>query len=444
MLLRFPCPQCNTEIELDATRANASVACPSCSESVTPPPPQIAPGVTLGNFLIEKRLGEGAMGDVFLALQLSMDRRVALKVLPQALTREARIIARFRREVRMSARLEHPNIVTAFEAGEDFGHHFLAMTYVEGENLGALLKQDGVMDEKAALQIGRQITEALRYAWDEHQMLHRDVKPTNIMVDAGGRARLMDLGISICLNEAQSTLTSAGMVVGTPHYMSPEQIRGEELDWRADAYSLGATLYHLVTGGTPFKGTGSVEVISQHLNSPVIPARERRASLSVGLSLLLERMMAKDRGHRHRSWEDLLRDFDLVLAGKRPPLAPIHTSTSPSPVQASPAATRKKEAATTPKPQAPEPAKERLPPVIDFHPRRPSRLNKRRVLTGLSLVILVVCLALAIWRAWVQMNKQDEPPPSSHGALEPGRSPDLRRALSRGLDRSIGSKRRSC
>jgi serine/threonine-protein kinase len=367
-----------------------------------PPAPVAAPGVTLGNFLIEKPLGHGAMGQVFLALQLSMDRRVALKVLPQALMRDERVVERFQREVRMSARLEHPNIVTAYEAGEDFGYHFLAMTYVEGEDLETRRKREGAFQEKDALRAGRQVAEALRYAWEEHKLLHRDVKPSNIMMDASDRARLTDLGISICLNEAQASLTSSGMVIGTPHYMSPEQIRGHELDWRADAYSLGATLYHLMTGNPPFGNVGSAEVINRHLHEPVTPARRRRGSISVGCSELLERMMAKERDDRHRTWDDLLRDFDLVLAGKRPPLPPRpHRAADPPP------------SGTTPVPVAPPPreasAEERLPPVVQFHPR-PARSHTllRKFLAVLVLLGLAAILAFALVRLW-KTRKDDAP-----------------------------------
>lgn len=405
MLLRITCPHCATTMELDAERAHADVTCSACRNVFPPPPVLVGPGTTIGNFRIERQLGGGAMGEVFLAIQLSMDRRVALKVLPQALTRDPRTVERFRREVRMSARLEHPNIVTAFEAGEDAGYHFLAMTYVEGEDLGTRLKREGALEERAALLAGRQIADALRYAWDEHQLLHRDVKPSNIMVDDNGRARLMDLGISICLNEAQASLTTAGMIIGTPHYMSPEQIRGEDLDWRADAYSLGATLYHLVTGGPPFRSGSSAEVIGQHLAEPVIPARKRRGSLTAGCSLLLERMMAKNRDDRHRSWEDLLRDFDLVLAGKLPPLPPHRSDAAAKP---SPTKTSANPVVSLP-PAPPPKTEERLPPVIDFKIRR-TRPGWRRLETIAVFLILAGGLAFALWQLWLQFHTIQSPP----------------------------------
>ncbi len=406
MLLRITCPHCATTMELDAARAHADVTCSACRNVFPPPPVQVGPGTTIGNFRIERQLGSGAMGEVFLAIQVSMDRRVALKVLPQTLTRDTRTVERFRREVRMSARLEHPNIVTAFEAGEDAGYHFLAMTYVEGEDLGTRLKREGALEEQTALRAGRQIADALRYAWEEHQLLHRDVKPSNIMVDDNGRARLMDLGISICLNEAQASLTTAGMIIGTPHYMSPEQIRGEDLDWRADAYSLGATLYHLVTGGPPFRSGSSAEVIGQHLAEPVVPARKRRGSLTAGCSLLLERMMAKNREDRHRSWEDLLRDFDLVLAGKLPPLPPRRSEPSAK----GPSATRAPASPAVSQPPAPTAqTAERLPPVIDFKIRR-SRSGWRRLEMVAVLLILAGGLAFALWQLWPQFHTIQSPP----------------------------------
>ena len=286
--------------------------------------PRVEPGTTLGNFAILSRIGSGGMGEVYLARQVTMDRRVALKVLSRSVTRNPQAIERFRHEVRMAARLEHPNIVTAFEAGEDFGYHYLAMAYVDGEDLRSRLKTAGVLPEREALTYARQIADALGYAWNAFRMLHRDVKPANIMVDRQGRARIMDLGISkSLLEEDDAELTTSGMLVGTPHYMSPEQASsGADLDCRADIYSLGATLYHLLGDATPYSGTTSTAVVRQIGVEPVRPLRELNSVISEPCARLVQRMMAANRDQRQGSWEAVIQDIDRVLAG-RDPLRPL-------------------------------------------------------------------------------------------------------------------------
>lgn len=318
MLLTFKCSQCDTQLEVSADLGGTRADCPHCGTPVTIPPPRVQPGSVLGNFHISEKLGEGGMGEVFLANQVSMDRQVALKVLPLAMTRNKKLVDRFIHEVRMSARLEHANIVTAFEAGEDTGYYYLAMSYVDGESLDDVLKRDGAMPEKSALEIVERVADALRYAWDEFKILHRDIKPANIMLDHSGKPRLMDMGISKSLSE-DTELTMTGMVVGTPHYMSPEQARSQgNVDFRADLYSLGATLYHLVTGTRPYAGTSVVEVLTKHALDPFPPPQSRNPDVSDACAHLLEVMMAKDANDRQATWGDLITDIQRVGRGQRP------------------------------------------------------------------------------------------------------------------------------
>ncbi len=323
MLLTLRCPECDTQLEVSADLAGTHDQCPSCGCDITIPPPTIEPGTSIGNFQIGRKLGAGGMGDVFLATQLSMDRQVALKVLPAALTRNGQLVERFLHEVRLSARLEHPNIVTAFEAGEDTGVFFLAMSYVDGETLQAILEREKALPERRALDIAVRVADALAYAWDEFRVLHRDIKPANIMLDRSGRPKLMDMGISKSLAE-DSTLTATGMVVGTPNYMSPEQAKNAaSIDFRADIYSLGATLYQLVTGTRPFAGTSALDMMVQHATEPLPPANTRNPDVSVNCAMLLDMMMAKSPADRHGSWRELIQDVERVLAGK-PPVKGMH------------------------------------------------------------------------------------------------------------------------
>ncbi|MBN2450878.1 MAG: protein kinase [Lentisphaeria bacterium] len=384
--------------------------CPACAAEIRAPLPRVGPGTTLGNFLIEKKLGSGGMGDVFLARQLSMDRYVALKVLPQNLTRKPHVVERFRHEVRMSARLEHPHLVTAFEAGEDFGYHYLAVSYVDGTDLRHRLKQEGAVPEKEALRYARHVAEALCYAWNNFRMLHRDVKPANIMVDARGSARLMDLGISKSLLEGDagdSDLTVSGMLVGTPHYMSPEQAASAaDVDCRSDIYSLGATLYHMLTGTTPYAGKGTVEVLRQIGLEPVTPVRERNSAVSEPCARLVAKMMALDREQRHPRWESVITDIERVLVGRDPlltlgegvlpvkgPLTPGEREAAKGPPMAV------EEAAAKGLPGDTSAGEVKTPPRIDMRRRRVAWLTRhylRRLMWLLGIAVVLVGSGLAL------------------------------------------------
>jgi serine/threonine protein kinase len=247
-----------------------------------------------------------------------MERKVALKILSPALTNNPEFVDRFMAEVKMSAKLHHPNIVTAFDAGNENGIYYLAISYVDGAELDDRLKIDKFIPEKEALVYIRNIAEALKYAWNKFQILHRDIKPSNIMVDSDNEAKLMDMGISKSLADDLG-LTMTGMVIGTPYYMSPEQAKAEQtLDFRADLYSLGATLYHLVTGHVPYDSTTAMGILTKHITEPFPSPKEKNPELSDECIVLLEIMMAKKKEDRQASWEDVIRDINLVLEHKLP------------------------------------------------------------------------------------------------------------------------------
>ena len=378
MLITFACPQCQNDIEADTQLGGTAAPCPHCNTSVTiPQSAVVGPGTTVGGFRIEKSLGRGGMGEVFLATQLSMDRRIALKVLPAAQTADANFVQRFLHEARMVARLNHPNIVTAYEAGADAGTYFLAMEFVEGETLEARFKARGQLPEAEALKLVRKVAKALAYAWDEHQILHRDIKPANLMLDGHGEVKIMDMGLAKNVGGEDSCLTMTGVAIGTPYYMSPEQARGmADIDFRADLYSLGATLYHLVTGSAPFSGTSVVDILSKHLNAPLPPARERNPKLSEGCELLLETMMAKDRDQRYSSWQTLIEDIDRVFRHQRPAVSSAAGKTSRNAI---------------PVPNSHPPPKKRGSPVSASRPAAPPTPTS----SGNNLGLMVVGMALA-------------------------------------------------
>ena len=318
MLTTLQCNQCGVRFDVDAGKAGSDIECPECRASLAVPRWKLGPGTTVGGFRIEESLGRGGMGEVYLARQLSMDRDVALKILPVELTRDENLVRRFLHEVRMAARLEHPHVVRAYEAGEDSGVHYLAMSYVKGKTLADLLARCGALEEKNALIITRQIGSALAYAWDKYEMLHRDIKPANIMLAENGAAKLTDMGLSKCLHD-QAGLTVSGTLLGTPNYMSPEQ--GDcsvDIDFRSDIYSLGLTLYHMVTGKVPFEDSSMLGVLRKQATESLPDPRESNPDVTEGCVQLLETMLAKAPGKRHSCWEALVADVDRVLKGGMP------------------------------------------------------------------------------------------------------------------------------
>ncbi len=323
MLISFQCSQCGKTAEADAAAAGTRTVCPHCQAGVEVPQKPIGPGVTLGGFRINQLIGEGGMGQVYLALQLSLDRPVALKILPEAVAVDPAKAQRFINEVHMLARLEHAHIVTAHEAGEDGGVLFMAMAYVKGESLDHRLQRDGPIPEKDALRIVAKVAAALAYAWNEHHLLHRDIKPSNILLDTKGEPKLADLGLSLTAEMQAAGTEDAEFVVGTPNYMSPEQAEGREADCRSDMYSLGATLHHMLTGVVPFAGADPAEVLRRQVTEKLPDVRTARPEVSLSCDVLLKRMLAKNPAARYPNWEALIGDLERVRRGKAPTGKPL-------------------------------------------------------------------------------------------------------------------------
>lgn len=316
--ITFNCPICNAEIEADETLCGGVANCPSCNSNIAIPMPGIQKGMKVAGFVLDRRLGAGGMGEVWLATQVAMERKVALKILSPALTKDVNFVNRFLTEVKNSAKLEHKNIITAHDAGVENGIYYLAISFVDGIELGDRLKIDNTLDEKEALKIVKDIAEALRYAWNKYRILHRDIKPANIMIDSDGTTKLMDMGISKSLDSV-SSMTMTGTIMGTPFYMSPEQAVGDEnIDFRSDIYSLGATLYHIVAGSAPYDATTPMGIITKHVTAPLPPPRERNPAISEQCSALIEIMMSKDKNKRQESWEQVIEDVELVIRGQYP------------------------------------------------------------------------------------------------------------------------------
>ncbi|HZE96668.1 MAG TPA: protein kinase, partial [Planctomycetota bacterium] len=276
-------------------------------------------GVTqLGPYKLVKKIGEGGMGAVYLA-QDAAGKNVAVKVLPRHLGTNAEFVKRFKREADAATMLKHPNIIGAFAAGEDLGYHYYVMEYCDGQPVDVLLAARKVFPIDEALTLALQVAGGLKYAHDLG-IIHRDIKPSNIMLARDGEAKVLDLGLSKNLDDAgMSFKTVTGAVLGTPHYISPEQAQGEKkVDGRSDIYSLGATLYHLLTGKTPFDGQTALEILSKHVNTTLPNPQDLREEIPDPVVQVLERMMAKDPVDRHRDCGELISDLVEVSQGRTP------------------------------------------------------------------------------------------------------------------------------
>ena len=272
-------------------------------------------------FHIIEKLGAGAMATVYKAKQLSLDRMVAIKVLPRQYTDNPQFVQRFYAEGKAAAKLNHPNIVGALDVGKAGHFHYIVMEYVEGRTVLDDLAQLERYGEAEALDIVIQIARALDHA-HKASLIHRDVKPKNIIITPNGVAKLADMGLVRTQHDREAAQLEQGKAFGTPYYISPEQIRGVlDIDFRADIYGLGVTFYHMVTGRVPFEGADPSGVMQKHLKETMIPPDHVNPHLSAGVGEIIEVCMAKDRNQRYASTANLLEDLQSVAQGNPPLVA---------------------------------------------------------------------------------------------------------------------------
>jgi serine/threonine protein kinase len=263
-----------------------------------------------GRYELEKLVGSGGMSNVFRAHDRMLERTVALKILHEQYTRDADYVERFRREARSVAQLAHPNIVTVIDRGEQDGRQFIVFEYVEGDNLKDLVNR-GPLPVRDAIQLALQVARALAFAHDRG-LVHRDVKPQNVLLNDDGQAKVTDFGIARSLDV--DGVTQTGTVLGTSDYIAPEQARGQKVNPKTDIYSLGVVLYELLTGQVPFSGENFVAVAMRHVNEPVPSVLERRSDVPVRLDLAIQRAMAKDPADRFESMDELVTELEACLA----------------------------------------------------------------------------------------------------------------------------------
>lgn len=299
-------PKSHTEQSFDSNDSQRERAVSENSDK------QQSPGPTrvqqLGDFELKKKLGKGGMGEVFLARQVSLDRLVALKTLSKELSKKEDFVKRFQREARSMAKLDHVNVVKVYAVDTYKGIHYAAIEYIDGQSVQAWLNKLERFSVGDAVHITIVCAEALRHAHAQN-MVHRDIKPDNILLTKKGIVKVADFGLAKAMDEDVS-MTQSGTGLGTPLYMAPEQARNaKHVDHRSDIYALGATLYHMLVGKLPFTGTSALELIIAKEKGTYPTARSLRSEVPERLDLVIDKMMAKDPNHRYKTCEEVIRDL---------------------------------------------------------------------------------------------------------------------------------------
>jgi hypothetical protein len=266
--------------------------------------------VLSGRYKLEAKLGSGGMSTVYLARDSTLDRPVAVKVLHREMSEQEDQLQRFRQEARAVAKLSHPNVVAVIDAGEDGGHPYIVFEYVEGETLKQRINRVGALDAQEALAYAIEVARGLTVAHGRN-MVHRDIKPQNVLIDSEGRAKLTDFGISRQLE--QDGMTATGRVLGTTDYVAPEQAMGHPVDQRSDVYSLGVLLYEMLVGQVPFSADSQVGVAMKHVNEELPDVQQRRPELSAAAALVVERATAKDPAERYQRVGEMIEDLSTAL-----------------------------------------------------------------------------------------------------------------------------------
>ena len=272
--------------------------------------------IILGDFEMQRKLGQGGMGEVFLARQISLDRSVAMKLLSKEMAKKKGFVERFAREAKSMAKFIHPNAVQVFAYGVVNNQHYLAIEFIDGQSMQNWMDQLGKLPIGDAIHILLRCADALRVAHSEHNVVHRDIKPDNILVTKKGIVKVADFGLAKAVgagDDEDMSLTQSGTGLGTPLYMAPEQARdAKNVDFRTDIYALGITLYYFVTGKLPFGGDTVVKLIMAKETGKYDNARKHNREVPEKLDMIIDKMIQKDKQHRYATCDDLIRDLDAL------------------------------------------------------------------------------------------------------------------------------------
>ncbi len=316
--MKIYCDKCKNVFEAERPESGTQLPCPKCGAAVEFPETHTSPGAVIGDFLIERAISKGGMGEVFLARQLSLDRPVALKVLQDRFLNDKEYVESLFREARAAGKINHPNIVQAYAVGEENGTFYFAMEYVRGETFKQILQREKKLDFMQAAKVVREVASALDAAWHEQKLVHQDIKPDNIMLDANGFAKLADLGLARVAGNENRDEEVGDEVMGTPQYISPEQLTGVPTDVRSDIYSLGATLYQFVTGRFPYVADTAEEIARMHVAGNLMPPKEVNPEVPDELNTIIMKMMARNIEERYQTPTPLMKALDIFMRNYRP------------------------------------------------------------------------------------------------------------------------------
>jgi serine/threonine protein kinase/tetratricopeptide (TPR) repeat protein len=320
MKVSINCPKCQTENPPDskycnecATQLTPSEEISAPTKTLETPKEELSTGSTFADrYQIVEELGKGGMGRVYKALDTKIKEKIALKLIKPEIAKEKKTIERFSNELKMARMISHRNVCRMFDLGEEKGSHYITMEYVSGQDLKSLIRQTAQLAVPTALSIAKQVCEGLSEA---HKLgvIHRDLKPSNIMIDKEGNARIMDFGIARSLKE--KGLTGAGVMIGTPDYMPPEQAEAKTVDQRSDIYSLGVILYEMVTGRVPFEGETPLAIAMKHKSEAPKDPKELNAQVPSELSQVILKCLEKDKEKRYQSADDVRSELIRIEKG---------------------------------------------------------------------------------------------------------------------------------
>jgi serine/threonine protein kinase len=282
---------------------------------------RLQPGTVLADkFTVLEYMSQGSLGeDIYLGEQAQLERKVVIKILPPTTAHDSEYVERFKQSIKLTATLQHPNILAAYEAGEENGRLFMVIAQEEGFFLNEYLRQRGHLEQNEAIKLLLQVIDALDYAWENFKILHRNLTPETILIARGNKPMLTDMGLAKSAESVDASLTMAGYAIGNPQYMSPEQVKAEDLDFRSDIYCLGLIFYEMLTGKPAFSAQNHVELMEAQVNIYPASLEDENQEVSKSCCAIVKKMIAKIPADRYQSWQTLKKDLTAILKGQKPP-----------------------------------------------------------------------------------------------------------------------------